>query len=227
MVSFFTFAILAALPVATAGVLSYVVKAGDTCDSISAANNASTYQLAIVNSGTIDPSCSNLAIGATICLASPGQDCSQTHVVQTGETCNQLESVFGINSTILWANNPQINEDCTNMYTGEVICTAGQVFTPSAPVGSVAADPSDIHPASAPPATTSVGTTTTTTTSSSSSTSPPTTTSTSTSTSSSSSSSSSSSKTTSTSTSATPTPTPDSGDDGDDGDDNLPWCDEL
>ncbi|KZT34914.1 hypothetical protein SISSUDRAFT_1026004 [Sistotremastrum suecicum HHB10207 ss-3] len=99
---------------------SYVVKAGDTCDSISAANNASTYQLAIVNSGTIDPSCSNLAIGATICLASPGQDCSQTHVVQTGETCNQLESVFGINSTILWANNPQINEDCTNMYTGEV-----------------------------------------------------------------------------------------------------------
>ncbi|KAG0691685.1 hypothetical protein DFH29DRAFT_1084197 [Suillus ampliporus] len=31
------------------------VEAGDTCDGISAAHNVSTYQLAAVNSGIIDP----------------------------------------------------------------------------------------------------------------------------------------------------------------------------
>jgi hypothetical protein len=36
----------------------------------------------------------------------------------------------GINSTILYANNPQIDEYCSNIYIGEVLCVANQVASP-------------------------------------------------------------------------------------------------
>jgi hypothetical protein len=31
-----------------------------------------------------------------------------------------ISAAAGINNTILYANNPQINEDCSNIYIGEV-----------------------------------------------------------------------------------------------------------
>jgi len=128
---------------------SYIAKEGDICDRISAANNASTYQLAIVNHGIINAECSNLVPGQSYCLGTKDEDCKTTTVVVAGDTCDGIQAKAGINSTLLWLNNPQINEDCTNIYVGEVLCTAKTVQVPVAPPG---ATPAATIPATATPA---------------------------------------------------------------------------
>ncbi|TFK61871.1 hypothetical protein BDN72DRAFT_849307 [Pluteus cervinus] len=99
---------------------SYTVQDGDICDGISAAQNVSTYQLAVVNNGVIDNSCSNLSSNTTICLGWTGEDCSTTYTVEEDDTCEGIQTAYGVNSTILYLNNPQINEECDNIYIGEV-----------------------------------------------------------------------------------------------------------
>ena len=81
-----------------------------------------SYQLAAVNQGVIDPDCQNLVPGETICLANAGEDCNHVYVVAPGDDCEIIEAKFGINSTVLWQNNPQINSGCTNIYIAEVCC---------------------------------------------------------------------------------------------------------
>ncbi|EEB87920.1 hypothetical protein MPER_14520, partial [Moniliophthora perniciosa FA553] len=53
-----------------------------------------------------------------------------TYVVKSEDTCNTIVANHGIDMTLLLANNPQINDDCTNIYNGE-----GQFLTkyPSIP----------------------------------------------------------------------------------------------
>jgi len=130
-------AALAALPLVASQVpncaRTYNVVEGDTCDGISAAKNSSTYQLATVNNPTIDDACSNLAINQTICLGTTGEDCQTTYIIQPNDTCDAITTNAGINATMLYTNNPQINTDCSNIYVGEVLCTANQVLVPPAP----------------------------------------------------------------------------------------------
>lgn len=111
----------------------YTVKEGDYCDKISAANNVSTYQLGAINPGVINEACDNLQIGQEICLGTQDEDCSTTYVVQAGNTCSQIWESARINSTIFSFNNPQVNQDCTNIYTGEVLCVANEVLVPAQP----------------------------------------------------------------------------------------------
>ncbi|KAH7918401.1 hypothetical protein BV22DRAFT_1076251 [Leucogyrophana mollusca] len=115
---------------------TYTAQEGDICDSISAAQNVSTYQLAVVNNGIIDDECNNIAPGTSYCLGWQGEDCSTTYVVQANDDCDIISNAAGINNTILYLNNPQINTDCTNIYIGEVLCTASTVQVPPAPAGS-------------------------------------------------------------------------------------------
>jgi len=118
---------------------NYTVQAGDICDSISAAQNVSTYQLAVVNNINVDAQCNNLAPGENLCLGWSGDDCTTTYVVQPNDDCDIITSMANINETILYMNNPQINSDCTNIYIGEVLCTASTVLVPPAPSGTVPA----------------------------------------------------------------------------------------
>ncbi|KAG1814248.1 uncharacterized protein BJ212DRAFT_1362392 [Suillus subaureus] len=104
------------------------VQSGDTCDAISAMYNVSTYQLATVNSGIIDPDCDNLFIGEVLCLGISGQDCDVTYVMQTGDTCQSVANAADIPISTLLANNPNVNTNCTNAYAGEVLCTASQIY---------------------------------------------------------------------------------------------------
>jgi LysM repeat protein len=113
-------------------VRSYTIKEGDICDRISAAKNVSTYQLAVINVGIIDSKCSNLVPNKSICLGYSGEDCTTTYVVQPDDSCDLISSKHGINSTILYFNNPQINEACTNIYVGEVLCVSKTVQVPPA-----------------------------------------------------------------------------------------------
>ncbi|EPQ51499.1 hypothetical protein GLOTRDRAFT_112391 [Gloeophyllum trabeum ATCC 11539] len=123
---------------------SYTIQEGDICDSISAAQNVSTYQLAAVNTDKIDATCSNLNPGDTLCLGYPGEDCTTTYVVQPDDSCDAVQAAHGMNSTILLANNPQLDEACSNLYIGEVLCVAPTVQAPAAPSGAV------LHGASIP-----------------------------------------------------------------------------
>ncbi|KAH9921940.1 uncharacterized protein BXZ73DRAFT_24354, partial [Epithele typhae] len=110
---------------------TYVVKDGDWCDTISAANNVSTYQLAAVNPD-IDDICGNLAIGSTLCLGTKAEDCTSTHVVIADDSCEAIQAAYSINSTMLTHNNPQIDDACDNLYIGEVLCVANEVVSTAA-----------------------------------------------------------------------------------------------
>lgn len=79
----------------------------------------SSYQLAVVNPD-IDEECNDLESGEVLCLGYPGEDCTQTYVVTNGDTCDGVAYTFGINTTILYTNNPQLDQECTNLYIGEV-----------------------------------------------------------------------------------------------------------
>lgn len=114
---------------------SYTVKEGDYCDLISAANNASTYQLAVSNYQTINDGCTNLEVGQSICLGTSQADCKQTYVVQDGDYCDLIAGNFGTNFTTLRSNNPQIDDNCYNLYVGEVLCVATSVIVAPAPSG--------------------------------------------------------------------------------------------
>ena len=50
-----------------------------------------SYQLAAVNPG-IDSVCHNLEVGSTLCLGTEGEDCNTTHVVESGDSCQDLQS---------------------------------------------------------------------------------------------------------------------------------------
>jgi len=110
---------------------SYTVQQGDTCDTISAAKNVSTYQLAHVNNGTIDAKCDNLKAKETLCLGTKGQDCKTTYVVQTGDTCDAIINKTRITKCTLLANNPNLKPDCSFIYSGEVLCVAGYDVYPN------------------------------------------------------------------------------------------------
>ncbi|KIJ56353.1 carbohydrate-binding module family 50 protein [Sphaerobolus stellatus SS14] len=120
---------------------TYTVQAQDYCDKISAANNASTYQLAAVNFPTVNADCTNLQVGQQICLGTTDQDCKETYAIQSDDTCEKVMQTFSVNGTILAHNNPQINADCTNLYVGEVLCVANEGLVPPAPAGAVSATP--------------------------------------------------------------------------------------
>lgn len=37
-------------------------------------------------------------------------------------TCAWIQEVYGIDNATLWSNNPQIDNTCSNIYIGEVLC---------------------------------------------------------------------------------------------------------
>lgn len=123
---------------------TYTVSAGDICDSISAAQKVSTFQLAM-NNNDVNDGCGNLAIGQSLCLGATGLDCTDIYVVKTGDTCASVISSSGANSTAFYANNRQIDASCSNLYTGEVVCVSSDVYAyPSTVVVASDTEPSYI-----------------------------------------------------------------------------------
>ncbi|EKM49222.1 uncharacterized protein PHACADRAFT_201893 [Phanerochaete carnosa HHB-10118-sp] len=84
------------------------------------------YQLALVNP-QIDAGCDNLGEGEPLCLGITGQDCTMTYVIQTGDNCDLITTNENVARSTLLANNPNVNSDCSNIYPGEVLCTANTV----------------------------------------------------------------------------------------------------
>ncbi|EAU87171.1 hypothetical protein CC1G_05860 [Coprinopsis cinerea okayama7 len=112
---------------------TYTIKEGDYCDSISAAQGVSTYQLAVLNAGKINPRCDNLVPGDELCLGTDEVDCRETTVVIAGNTCSAIWDENTLDSEIFYLNNPQVSRDCRNIYIDEVLCIAKTVQVPPAP----------------------------------------------------------------------------------------------
>ncbi|KAH6904567.1 hypothetical protein BKA70DRAFT_525822 [Coprinopsis sp. MPI-PUGE-AT-0042] len=111
----------------------YTVKAGDYCDSISAANSVSTYQLGALNAGVINERCDNLVPGQEICLATTEVDCKETVVVTAGDTCNAIWKETGADVDTFYKNNPQVTKECRNIYIDEVLCVSKVLNPPPVP----------------------------------------------------------------------------------------------
>ncbi|CAE6443538.1 hypothetical protein ACGC1H_006097 [Rhizoctonia solani] len=109
---------------------TYTVKEGDWCNTISQAQNVSTYQLSTVNADKINDACTNLEIGQVLCLGTKGQDCTTTYNVVKDDTCDKIIMSAGINATMLYTNNPQIDEYCSNILIGQVLCVANEHLSP-------------------------------------------------------------------------------------------------
>lgn len=105
------------------------VVAGNTCDDISRQYNVPTYQLALVNNGTVNSDCTNLQISQELCLGWNGMDCQETYTVVSGDTCNGINDKYSLTANQLYANNPQIDTaTCNNLYVGEVLCVAQKTY---------------------------------------------------------------------------------------------------
>ncbi|KAF8066583.1 hypothetical protein FPV67DRAFT_1197482 [Lyophyllum atratum] len=102
---------------------TYEVVPGDTCDAISFAQNASTYQLLLSNP-TVDDACDNLFVGQILCLGAVGRDCTTVRRVEDGDSCAVILEDAAITFDILRANNPNVDAECANIYPGEVLCVA-------------------------------------------------------------------------------------------------------
>ncbi|KAK0492772.1 hypothetical protein EDD18DRAFT_454081 [Armillaria luteobubalina] len=111
----------------------YTVIIGNTCDGICAALGVSIFQIAYANPG-IDENCDNLQPGQVrgliehiqdcclavgfikmLCLGTIDIDCTETHLVVQGDTCNSITDVEEIGLGVFMCNNGNINADCGNL----------------------------------------------------------------------------------------------------------------
>jgi hypothetical protein len=99
---------------------TYTVQEGDTCMSISARTNVSTYGLITANG--FDISCNLLSpVGSTICLP---KACN-THRLTGYERCDDITNTYHMSRHQLLAWNPMINNFCNNLasWYGWNLCT--------------------------------------------------------------------------------------------------------
>ena len=68
----------------------------------------------------INEDCTNLISGQSYCIGYDAEDCSDVWVVEAQQTCGDITGATGLNQTLLQENNPQIADDCSNLYVGEV-----------------------------------------------------------------------------------------------------------
>ncbi|KAF8164102.1 hypothetical protein BJ912DRAFT_1035099 [Pholiota molesta] len=140
----FIAAVLAVSAKVTTCLRSYTVQEGDYCDKVSQAQNVSTeYQLAVLNSNAVNSACTNLLPGQTLCLAeNADEDCNSTYTVLNGDSCDSIAAANALNTTILTLNNPQIDQGCSNIYPGEVLCTSKTVRVAPIPAAGVTVEAS-------------------------------------------------------------------------------------
>lgn len=119
-------------PTPTDCTLKTTVMNGDTCDTISERAGISRYWLGQLNP-TINADCSNLIGGAAICVDSALNTCGAVYAVKGTEgSCLGIAATLGIILEELLRLNPNVNAQCTNIYIGEMLCTAQRTTgTPS------------------------------------------------------------------------------------------------
>ncbi|EJT80333.1 hypothetical protein GGTG_00334 [Gaeumannomyces tritici R3-111a-1] len=106
---------------------SYVVKKGDTCNSIALSQNTSTFGFIQANSIGID--CAGMPKeGTKLCLDTP----CDTYIIQAGDQCHAIADKFGIKSAQFKAMNPMLDSTCSNIkrWEGYVACVGPASLVP-------------------------------------------------------------------------------------------------
>lgn len=96
------------------------IKAGDTCDSLAAAHNISTWQLLAENH--LVGGCAHFLSNGSLCVTGS----CQTHKVAPNETCLSIANRYSITVTQLRTWNPNLNAVCSNLNLtiGHQICVS-------------------------------------------------------------------------------------------------------
>mgnify|MGYP002718973575 CR=1 FL=1 len=56
-------------------------------------------------------------------------DCTETHMVVPGDTCDGISSTYNLTENQIYINNPQVDvATCNNLYVGEVVCVSQKTF---------------------------------------------------------------------------------------------------
>lgn len=98
----------------------YTIKSGDTCNSVSIAQNVSTFSLLYQNG--LQGYCTNFPSNGSLCLLPP----CNIYTVKANDTCyglmESLNNGFSISQLVSW--NLNINRDCSNLdqIVGYQIC---------------------------------------------------------------------------------------------------------
>lgn len=119
------------------------IKAGDTCETIAAANSLSQDQLIAING--LDLNCAKLPpAGAKLCSSGS----CKLYTVAAGDTCVGLYTAQRITWTQLLAWNPQLDSTCSNIASqiGKTICVSapGGQYSPSTTISPVTGSPTAI-----------------------------------------------------------------------------------
>lgn len=133
------------------------VSSGDTCASI-AANASISFQALLAWNPQITSNCSNLSIGASICVSGPPistgslspsatsapttlpssiANCSAYHTIAAGDDCGTITLLHNISVPTLTFWNPQINTQCSNLVIGNKICVSSSVLPPATNTSTV------------------------------------------------------------------------------------------
>ncbi|KAL4876345.1 hypothetical protein BJY04DRAFT_143001 [Aspergillus karnatakaensis] len=138
----------------------YQVRSGDFCDSISDRFSIDLDLFHQINPA-INTECTNLVPGLFYCVnptedwnqtttttqiatytTAPGPtpsgttpECYEWYVVRSGDTCNQIGSIYGISIEDFRVWNPSLRADCSNLRPGIAYCIRGEFPTPT-PAGN-------------------------------------------------------------------------------------------
>lgn len=109
----------------------YTVTRGDSCDHIEAMYGIGFAQLYAWNP-EIGSNCQTLRVGYSVCVAilsasAPTQpeivsDCNRYYTVVSGDSCNYIETKYGITFAQLYSWNPAIGLNCQTLVVGYSVC---------------------------------------------------------------------------------------------------------
>ncbi|KAK0184474.1 hypothetical protein F5146DRAFT_1228642 [Armillaria mellea] len=108
---------------------NYTIVAGDTCESIMKSQGVTRFQLYWVNPWVdlkadlgFDQDCDS--VGQVLCLGVVGQDCDETYIVKSGDTCTSIAKAMGVKLDI-FKRNQGYDVNCPYVDTYyPVVCVA-------------------------------------------------------------------------------------------------------
>ncbi|KAH8892942.1 hypothetical protein GQ53DRAFT_589993, partial [Thozetella sp. PMI_491] len=122
----------------------YTVQQSDTCQSVATVASVSQGTLWAINN--LEPNCSAMAAGQSLCLP---QSC-QTYTMSATDDCWNTAKDFGLDFATFLSYNPAINPECGNLNTtGPVVCVSNPngdyipTFPPASTVPSSAGEYAD------------------------------------------------------------------------------------
>jgi LysM repeat protein len=102
----------------------YIVVSGDTCNGIGAGFNV-TGEAIISANPSIDPGCTNLQGGQSLCI--PGGSCPLEYTVERNDTCNIIAAKFNVTGSAIIAANPTVSYGCDDLPVGQALCIRNEI----------------------------------------------------------------------------------------------------